>query len=67
MAKSPKQLAGKRCRLRDWDGVKDVEIGNASVEARQKGNAHVTGKGVDSDDSGYADVEERRKRYGFLY
>ncbi len=54
-------------RLKDWDGVRDVEIGPASVEAREKGNAHVTGQGVDSDDSGLADVEERRKRYGFLY
>ena len=65
--KSPKEIAGKRCRLKDWDGVRDVEIGSASVEAREKGNAHVTGQGVDSDDSGYSDVEERRKRYGFLY
>ena len=67
MAKSPKQLAGKRCRLQNWDGVKDVPVGNASVEAREQGNAHVTGQGVDRDESGYSDVEERRKRYGFLY
>lgn len=67
MASSPKKLAGKRCRLQNWDGVRDVKIGTASVEARQVGNAHVTGKGVDRDDSGYVDVEERRKRYGFLF
>lgn len=67
MAKSPKQLAGKRRRLQNWDGVKDVEIGNASVDARERGNAHVTGQGVDRDDSGYSDVEERRKRFGFLF
>lgn len=67
MANSPKKLAGKHCRLQNWDGVRDVKIGTASVEARQVGNAHVTGKGVDRDDSGYADVEERRKRYGFLF
>jgi hypothetical protein len=67
MAKSPKQIAGKRCRLKNWDGVKDVAIGSASVEARQRGNAHVAGQGVDSDDSGFSDVEERRKRYGLLY
>jgi hypothetical protein len=54
-------------RLHRWEGVKDCKIGPASVEARQKGNAHVTGKGADYDDSGYDDVEERRSRYGFLY
>lgn len=67
MAKTPKQIAGKRIRLKDWDGVADVEIGSASVDARQAGNAHVTGQGVDSDESGYADVEERRKKFGFLF
>jgi hypothetical protein len=67
MANSPKKLAGKRCRLQNWDGVHDVKIGTASVEARQVGNAHVTGKGVDRDDSGYSDVEERRNRYGLLF
>lgn len=64
---SPKQIAGKRRRLQSWDGVKDVAIGNASVDARRQRNAHVTGQGVDRDDSGFADVEERRKRFGFLY
>lgn len=54
-------------RLSSIDGVRDVEIGPASVEAREQGNAHVTGQGVDRDDSGLSDVEERRKRYGFLY
>jgi len=54
-------------RLSNLDGVKDVKLGPASVEARQDRNAHVTGKGADSDDSGFSDVEERRKRYGFLY
>ena len=54
-------------RLQDWDGVKDVDVGPASVEAREKGNLHVTGQGVDRDDSGLDDVEERRKRFGFLY
>ena len=67
MAKTPKQIAGKRIRLKNWDGVRDVEIGSASVDAREDGNAHVTGQGVARDDEGYADVEERRKRYGFLY
>lgn len=56
-----------RKRLQSIDGVKDVKIGPASVEARAQGNFHVTGQGVDSDDSGMDDVEERRKRYGFLY
>lgn len=67
--KAPKaknrQLASHR--LSSWDGVKDVKVGRASVEAREKGNAHVTGQGVDRDDSGMSDVEERRKRFGFLY
>jgi hypothetical protein len=54
-------------RLSRPDGVKDCKIGPASVEARERGNAHVTGKGVDYDDSGMSDVEERRSRYGFLY
>jgi hypothetical protein len=64
---SPKQIAGKRFRLKSWDGVKDVTIGNAYPEARENRVAHVTGQGVDSDDSDYADVEERRKKFGFLY
>lgn len=67
MSKTPKQIAGKRARLKNWDGVADIEIGSASVDARQMGNAHVTGQGVDSDESGYADVEERRKKFGFLF
>lgn len=54
-------------RLSNLDGVKDVKIGPASVEARQDRNAHVTGKGAERDDSGFSDVEERRSRYGFLY
>ena len=60
-----RQLLKKR--LKSFDGVKDCPIGPATVEAREKGNFHVTGQGVDSDDSGMDDVEERRKRYGFLY
>jgi len=54
-------------RLSSLDGVKDVKVGPASVEAREGGNAHVTGKGAERDDSGFSDVEERRKRHGFLY
>lgn len=54
-------------RLSSIDGVKDVKIGRASVEHRERGNAHVTGQGADRDDSGMADVEERRDRFGFLY
>ena len=53
-------------RMSTLDGVKDVKVGPASVEARQQGNAHVTGKGAERDDSGFSDVEERRRRYGFL-
>ena len=64
---NPKKIAGKRLRLKDWDGVRDVKIGRASVEARQEGNAHVAGQGVGRDDSGYTDVEERQKRFGFLF
>lgn len=63
----PKKKAGQRKRLQNWDGVKDVKIGDASVEAREQGNAHVTGQGVDRDDDGFADVEERRDRFGFLF
>ena len=63
----PKKIAGKRFKLSSWDGVRDVKIGTASVDSRQKGNAHVTGQGVDRDDSGFADVEERQKRFGFLF
>lgn len=54
-------------RLSNLDGVKDVKIGPASVEARQDRQAHVTGKGAERDDSGFTDVEERRSRHGFLY
>ena len=63
----PKHKGLSRHRLSSIDGVKDVKIGRASVEARERGNAHVTGQGVDSDDSGFSDVEERRKKFGFLY
>jgi hypothetical protein len=44
-----------------------VKIGPAAVEAREDGNAHVTGKGFQDTDARYEDAEERRKRYGFLY
>ena len=54
-------------RLSNLDGVKDIKVGTASVEDRQEGNFHVLGKGAGRDDSGFSDVEERRKRYGFLY
>lgn len=52
-------------RLQSLDGVKDVELGKASVENRARGNFHVTGKGSEADDSGFADVEARNKRFGF--
>lgn len=67
MMKSPKQLAGKRYRLHRIDGVKDVKIGNASVEAREQGNAHVTDKNLYFDESGFSDLEERRKRRPSFY
>lgn len=54
-------------RLSNLDGVKDIKIGPASVESRQQGNAHVSGKGAERDDTGFSDVEERRKRHGFLF
>ena len=63
----PKHKQVSSHRLSTIDGVRDVKIGRASVEAREQGNAHVTGQGVDSDDAGFSDVEERRKRHGFLY
>ncbi len=64
----PKHKSTRRMRLSHIDGVRDVQIGPATVEARREGNAHVTGKGAGSrDDSGMVDVEERRKRFGFLY
>ncbi len=66
-APKPKHKSLTRRRLTSFDGVRDIKIGAASVEAREKGNAHVTGQGVDRDDSGMSDVEERQKRYGFLY
>ena len=66
-APKPKQKGLTKRRLSSLDGVRDVKIGRASVEAREQGNAHVTGQGVDRDDSGMDDVEERRKRHGFLY
>lgn len=66
-APKAKQKSLTKRRLSSFDGVRDIKIGPASVEARQQGNAHVTGQGVDRDDSGMADVEERRKKFGFLY
>lgn len=66
-APKPKQKSLTRRRLQHIDGVKDIQIGPATVEAREQGNAHVTGQGVDRDDTGMSDVEERQKRHGFLY
>ena len=63
----PKSRIVKSNRLSNWDGVKDVEVGRATVDDRQQGNAHVTGKGAERDDTGFSDIEERRKRHGFLY
>lgn len=53
-------------RLKHIDGVRDVKIGRASVEARERGNAHVTGKGVSSDDTGFDDVAARNDRFGLF-
>ena len=53
-------------RLKYIDGVREVKIGRASVEARERGNAHVTGKGVDSDDAGFDDVAARNDRFGLF-
>ncbi len=54
-------------RLKHLDGVKDCKINSASVEARERGNAHVTGKGAEVDDSGYDDVKEQLDRFGLFF
>lgn len=51
-------------RLSGPDGVKDVKIGRASVDHRLRGNAHVTGKGAERDDSDFDDVKARNERFG---
>jgi hypothetical protein len=54
-------------RLKHLDGVKDCKIGPASVESRERGNAHVTGKGAEADDSGYDDVKAQMDRFGLFF
>lgn len=51
-------------RLKNFDGVRDCKIGPASVEARERGNAHVTGQGANVSDDGFDDVKARSERYG---
>lgn len=64
----PKSRVVNSSRLSSLNGVKDVKLGRSSVEGRAMGNASNSGKGAESADmSGYTDVEERQKRYGFLY
>jgi hypothetical protein len=54
-------------RLHRLDGVRDLQIGPASVEARERGNAHVTGQGVEDAAGELDDIKARNERYGLLY
>ncbi len=61
----PKDRCLKKVNLRDLDGVKDVTIGKASVEDRQRGHFKKTGSPADNPETD--DVKARRERYGFPF
>lgn len=56
--------------LQSWDGVKDVVVHKASVESRDQNDLSKDGKastGPTVDETGYADLEARKARYGFTF
>jgi hypothetical protein len=57
----------KSQRLSGLDGVRDVVVGKAGVESRQKRDFSKSGKASQRDDSGFADVDAREKRFGFRF
>jgi len=64
-APKPKSRVVKSHNLRSLDGVKDVAIGSADVDARRSNNFKKGGdKTADHD---YDDDKARRERYGFPF
>ena len=59
----PKDRCVKKVNLRNLDGVRDVTIGSASVEDRQRGNFKKTGAPAEVSETD--DEKARRERYGF--
>lgn len=58
----------KKVRLKNLDGVKDVAFGKASVDARRERDFSKDGRASgERDNSGFADVEAREKRFGFPF
>ncbi len=57
------------CKLfKSWDGVKDVVVHKASVESRDQNDLSKDGKASGpTDDTGLADAEARKARYGFTF
>lgn len=55
----------KSHNLSNLDGVKDVAIGSASVDARRSGDFSKTG--ANTSDTEYDDQKARRERYGFPF
>lgn len=63
-APKPKSRVVKSHNLRSLDGVKDVAIGSADVDARRSRNFKKTGETSEID---FDDDKARRERYGFPF
>ncbi len=56
----------KSKRLRKLDGVKDISIGSATVDARRQRDFSKDGQAVaaDASDDNFDDVKARQERFG---
>ena len=59
----PKSRVVQSHRLSSFDGVRDVSVGPASVDSRQRRDFSKAGKPA-SDDSDFADIKARNERFG---
>lgn len=60
----PKHKTVQSHRLSTLDGVKDVQVGPASVDNRQRRDFSKTGLASQRDDSDFADIKARNERFG---
>jgi len=61
----PKDRCVKKHNLSSLDGVKDVQVGSASVDDRRAGNFKKTG--ANTSETEHDDTKARRERYGFPF
>ncbi len=61
----PKSRVVKSHNLRNLDGVKDVVIGTADVDARRSGNFKKGG--ASNEEPQFDDDKAKRERYGFPF